>query len=64
MVAVGLLAARRKGRAVGLVPASFVATMAVAGLAGVMGAGLPFVETGIALSVVVLAAVAVVGTAI
>ena len=48
----------------GLVPASFVATMAVAGLAGVMGAGLPFVETGIALSVVVLAAVAVVGTAI
>ncbi len=63
MVAVGLLAARLGGRAVWLVPASFVATMAVAGLAGMMGAGLPYVETGIALSVVVLAAVAVIGTA-
>jgi urease accessory protein len=63
MVAVGLLAARLGGRAVWLVPASFVATMAVAGLAGMMGAGLPYVETGIALSVVVLAAVAVLGTA-
>jgi urease accessory protein len=63
MIAVGLLAARLGGRAVWLVPASFVATMAVAGLAGMMGTGLPYVETGIALSVVVLAAVAVVGTA-
>ena len=63
MVAVGLLAARLGGRAVWLVPASFVATMGVAGLAGMMGAGLPYVETGIALSVVVLAAVAVLGTA-
>ena len=63
MVAVGLLAARLGGWAVWLVPASFVATMAVAGLAGMMGAGLPYVETGIALSVVVLAAVAVLGTA-
>jgi urease accessory protein len=63
MVAVGLLAARLGGRAVWLVPASFVTTMAVAGLAGMMGAGLPYVETGIALSVVVLAAVAVVGAA-
>jgi urease accessory protein len=63
MVAVGLLAARLGGRAVWLVPASFVATMAVAGLAGMMGTGLPYVETGIALSVVVLAAVAILGTA-
>jgi urease accessory protein len=63
MVAVGLLAARLGGRAVWLVPASFVATMAVAGLAGAMGVGLPYVETGIAVSVVVLAAVAVLGTA-
>jgi urease accessory protein len=63
MVAVGLLAARLGGRAVWLVPASFVATMAVAGLAGMMGAGLPYVETGIAVSVVVLAAIAVLGMA-
>jgi urease accessory protein len=63
MVAVGLLAARLGGRAVWLVPASFVATMAVAGVAGMMGAGLPYVETGIAVSVVVLAAVALLGTA-
>lgn len=59
MVAVGLLAARLGGRALWLVPASFVATMAMAGLAGMAGAGLPYVETGIALSVVVLGAVAV-----
>ncbi len=63
MVAVGLLAARLGGRALWLVPASFVATMALAGLAGMAGAGLPYVETGIALSVVVLGAVAAFGVA-
>jgi urease accessory protein len=63
MVAVGLLAARLGGRALWLVPASFVGTMAVAGLAAMAGLGLPFVETGIALSVVVLAAVAILGVA-
>src|SRR6266478_9028081 len=63
MVAVGLLAARVGGRALWLVPASFVGTMAVAGLAGMAGLGLPYVETGIALSVVVLAAVAILGVA-
>src|SRR5260370_766402 len=63
MVAVGLLAARLGGRALWLVPASFVGTMAVAGLAGMAGAGVPYVETGIALSVVVLAAVAILGVA-
>jgi urease accessory protein len=63
MVAVGLLAARLGGRALWLVPASFVGTMAVAGLAGMAGFGLPYVETGIALSVVVLAAVAILGVA-
>jgi urease accessory protein len=63
MVAVGLLAARLGGRALWLVPASFVAAMTVAGLAGMADAGLPYVETGIALSVVVLGAVAVFGVA-
>ena len=54
MVAVGAFAVRLGGRAVWLVPAAFVAMMAVGGLAGIEGIQLPFVETGIALSVVVL----------
>jgi urease accessory protein len=57
MVAVGLLAARLGGRALWLVPASFVAAMAAAGLAGMAGIGLPYVEAGITLSVVVLGAI-------
>ena len=59
MVAVGLLAVRLGGRALWLVPASFVVTMALAGLAGMAGFALPYAETGIALSVVVLGVVAV-----
>ena len=61
MVAVGLLAARLGGRALWLVPASFVAVMAAAGLAGMAGTGLPYAETGIALSVVVLGAIVALG---
>jgi urease accessory protein len=63
MVAVGLLAARLGGRALWLVPASFVATMAVAGLAASAGLGLPYVETGIAVSVLVLGAIVALGVA-
>lgn len=63
MVAVGLLAARLGGRALWLVPASFVAAMTVAGFAGSTGVALPYMETGIAVSVVVLGAVAVFGMA-
>ena len=63
MVAVGLLAARLGGRALWLVPASFVATMAMAGLAGMADVGLPYVETGIAVSVVVLGLIAMLGVA-
>ncbi len=63
MVAVGLLAARLGGRALWLVPASFVAAMAAGGLVGMAGVGLPYAETGIALSVVVLGAVAAFGVA-
>lgn len=54
MVAVGAVAARLGGRALWIVPIAFVAMMAVGGFAGVEGVALPFVETGIALSVVVL----------
>jgi urease accessory protein len=63
MVAVGALAARLGGRALWLVPASFVAAMTVAGLAASAGAALPYVETGILASVLVLGAVAVFGVA-
>ena len=56
MVAVGLLAAQLGGRALWLVPASFVAVMAAAGLAGMSGVTLPLTEAGIALSVIVLGA--------
>jgi urease accessory protein len=56
MVAVGLFAARLGGRALWLVPASFVVAMAVAGVAGMTGFALPYVEAGIALSILVLGA--------
>jgi urease accessory protein len=56
MVAVGLFAAQLGGRALWLVPASFVTVMAAAGLAGMSGIALPMTETGIALSVIVLGA--------
>jgi urease accessory protein len=61
MVAVGLLAARMGGRALWLVPASFVLTMAVAGLAGMAGMVVSHVEVGIALSVVGLGAMIAAG---
>jgi urease accessory protein len=54
MVAVGLFAAHLGGRALWLVPMSFVSVMALAGVAGAMGVTLPFAEIGIALSVIVL----------
>ena len=54
MVAVGMFAVCLGGRAVWLVPASFVVMMAFGGLLGVQGVAVPFVETGIAASVIVL----------
>lgn len=56
MVAVGIFAARLGGRALWLVPTSFVAMMAVGGLLGISGIQLPLVELGIAMSVIVLCA--------
>jgi len=56
MIAVGLFAAQLGGRALWLVPASFVTVMGAAGLAGMSGIALPMTETGIALSVIVLGA--------
>jgi len=57
MVAVGILAAQHGGRALWWVPASFVALTAVGGVLGVYGADVPFVEQGIAGSVIILGAV-------
>jgi urease accessory protein len=54
MVAVGLLAAQLGGRALWLVPATFVCVMASAGIMGMAGAKLPLVELGIGLSIIVL----------
>ncbi|MGX9144889.1 HupE/UreJ family protein [Mesorhizobium sp. 128a] len=56
MVAVGMIAARTGGRAVLLVPLFFVSAMIVGALFGVAGIGLPSLETGIALSLVVFGA--------
>ena len=56
MVAVGLYAVSLGGRAMYLVPAAFVAMMAVGGAIGISAIALPFVEIGIAVSVLVLGA--------
>jgi urease accessory protein len=54
MIAVGLFAAQMGGRALWLVPLSFVSVMILGAILGIAGVGLPFVEIGIGLSVVVL----------
>jgi urease accessory protein len=54
MVAVGVLAATLGGRALWLIPASFVAMAAGGGILGVSHLALPYVEIGIAMSVIVL----------
>jgi urease accessory protein len=54
MFAVGLFAFQLSGRALWLVPAAFVGMMAVGGVLGFEGFDLPFVEIGIAFSVLAL----------
>ena len=54
MIAVGLLAAQYGGRALWLVPTSFLVAMAAAGAIGMAGIPVQIVEAGIGLSVVVL----------
>ncbi|MCJ2054588.1 HupE/UreJ family protein [Methylobacterium sp. J-070] len=61
MVAVGLLAALRGGRALWLLPASFLALMSAGAGLGMTGVALPYAETGIALSIVVFGVAAIVG---
>lgn len=54
MFAVGLFAAHLGGRALWLVPGSFVLMMAAGGALGIAGVDIPLVEAGIAVSVIVL----------
>ncbi|MEO6178386.1 MAG: HupE/UreJ family protein [Devosia sp.] len=61
MVAVGVFAFVLGGRALVLVPLSFVGMMAVGFLLGANGVNVPFVELGIALSSVVIGGVAASG---
>jgi urease accessory protein len=56
MLAVGLWAGQIGGRSVWLLPVTFVGAMVAAGALGVAGVGLPAVELGIAVSVLVLGA--------
>ncbi len=54
MVAIGLWAAQIGGRALWAVPLTFVSVMAVGGTLGIAGVPVPFVEQGIATSVLLL----------
>src|SRR5258708_15858974 len=56
MVTVGIFAWQLGGRALWLVPATFVLAMAAGGALGMAGVPVPFVELGIAASVIVLGA--------
>ena len=61
MVAVGILAFALGGRALMLVPLAFVGMMAAGFLLGLAGLDLPFVEFGIALSILVIGGAAALG---
>jgi urease accessory protein len=61
MVAVGLLAALRGGRALWALPLSFLVLMSAGAGLGMAGVALPYAETGIALSIVVFGVAAIVG---
>jgi urease accessory protein len=54
MVLVGILAVQLGGRAIWLLPLTFLSLMAVGGTFGIMGMPLQFIEAGIALSVICL----------
>lgn len=54
MLCVGIISAQYGGRSIWLVPVLFVVSMVLGGVLGANGVGLPFVELGIALSVLVL----------
>jgi urease accessory protein len=61
MVTVGILAWQLGGRAIWLLPASFVSLMALGGAFGIAGESPPWVELGIAASVIVLGTMVALG---
>ena len=61
MVAVGLLAALRGGRALWVLPLAFLTLMSAGAGLGMAGIALPYAETGIALSIIVFGLAAIVG---
>jgi urease accessory protein len=61
MISVGVLSAQIGGRAIWSVPLTFVLVMLVGGVLGIAQVPLPFVESGIAISVIALGAVIAVG---
>jgi urease accessory protein len=61
MIMVGIFAYQLGGRALWLVPVTFVGVIALGGFLGVMGVPLLFVEIGIAMSVIVLGAIVALG---
>ena len=54
MIAAGLWAAQMGGRTIWLVPLTFVSVMALGGLLGMAAVSVPFVETGIVMSLLML----------
>lgn len=54
MFAVGLWAAQRGGRAIWMAPLAFVSVMTIGGILGMLAIAIPFVEPGIAASVLIL----------
>jgi urease accessory protein len=64
MILVGIFAYQLGGRALWLVPLTFVGVMALGGFLGVAGVRVPFIEAGIALSVIVLGAIVAFGARI
>jgi len=64
MLAVGLSAALIGSRALWLMPLAFMSAMALAGMTAVAGWGLPYVELGIGLSVVVIGIMALSGASV
>ena len=54
MLSVGILSAQIGGRAIWYIPGTFVLIMILGGVLGMQGVGIPLVEAGIAISVLVL----------
>lgn len=54
MMAIGLWAGQSGGRAIWLVPGTFLATLCLAGMVGMAGFAVPYLEPAIAVSVIIL----------